>query len=204
MDATVKPYEAYAIKYAQVTRDSRDYFLAGDAHEGPRTMFYFIWVLRNDDRVVVVDTGFDAERAVRRKREFLRCPTEGLRSLGIDATAVETVIVTHLHYDHAGNFDKFPKAKFVLQDEEMRFATGRAMRFAPIRAPYELEDVLTMVSRNYEGRVHFVAGSETIAPGIAVHHVPGHTKGLQAVTVETARGTLCLASDAAHFYDNVA
>lgn len=204
MDAAVKPYEVYAIQYAQVVRDSRDYFLAGDAHEGPRSMFYYIWVLRNEDRVVVVDTGFDAERAARRKREFLRCPTEGLSSLGIDATTVDTVIVTHLHYDHAGNFDKFLKAKFVLQDEEMRFATGRAMRFAPIRAPYELEDVLTMVSRNYEGRVRFVAGSETIAPGIAVHHVPGHTKGLQAVTVQTVRGVLCLASDAAHFYDNIA
>jgi glyoxylase-like metal-dependent hydrolase (beta-lactamase superfamily II) len=203
MLAMSETYEVHAIQYAQVTRDSRDFFLAGDPHEAPRAMFYFVWVLRNADRVIVVDSGFDAERARRRGREFLRCPTEGMRILGIDPEAVDTVIVTHLHYDHAGNFDKFPRAKFILQDEEMSFATGRAMRFAPMRAPYELDDVLAMVSRNYAGRVHFVSGSETIAPGITVHHMPGHTKGLQAVTVETARGRVCLASDAAHFYDNI-
>lgn len=196
-------YDVYAIQYAQVTREAGDFFLARDPHEGPRTMYYYIWVLKNANHVVVIDSGFDAERARRRGREFLRCPIEGLRILGVDSQEVDTVIVTHLHYDHAGNFDKFSKAKFILQDEEMRFATGRSMRFAPMRAPYELDDVLAMVSRNYAGRVQFVSGSETIAPGVAVHHVPGHTKGIQAVTVKTRRGCVCLASDAAHFYDNI-
>jgi glyoxylase-like metal-dependent hydrolase (beta-lactamase superfamily II) len=178
--------------------------LGEDPHDGPRPIFYYIWVLRNDDRVIVVDTGFDAERAERRKREFLRCPTDGLRMLGIQPETVETVIVTHLHYDHAGNLDKFPNARFVLQDEEMRYATGRAMRFKQMRAPFELEDVLAMVRHNYADRLRFVSGSEELAPGVTVHHVPGHTRGLQAVTVETSRGRMCLASDAAHFFDNIA
>ncbi len=196
-------YEVYAVQYARSMRPSSDYFLADDPHNGPRSIFYYVWVIRNDERVIVVDTGFDAARARTRKREFLRCPTEGLRALGIQAEQVETVIITHLHYDHAGNLDKFPKAKFVLQDEEMRYATGRSMRFKLLRAPFELDDVLAMVRHNYAGRIHFVSGSELIAPGIMVHLVPGHTWGLQAVTVTTRRGRLCLASDAAHFFDNI-
>ena len=196
-------YEVYAIKYAQSMRPSSDYFIGDDPHNGPLPIFYYIWLIRNAERTIVVDTGFNAERAAQRGRQLLRCPTEGLRSLGVDADAVDTVIVTHLHYDHAGNLDKFPRAEFLLQEEEMRYATGRSMRFKIMQAPFELDDVLAMVTHNYAGRVRFVAGTEEIAPGVMVHHVPGHTKGLQAVTVETQRGRLCLASDTAHFYDNI-
>ncbi|NEI72561.1 MBL fold metallo-hydrolase [Rhizobium lusitanum] len=197
-------YEVFAILYAKSIRHSKGFFLDEDPHNGPAQINYYIWVIRNDSRIIVVDTGFDAARAVTRSRDFIRSPMEGLASLGIDAADVGTVILTHLHYDHAGNIDEFPRAEFVLQDEEMRFATGRSMRFKPLRAPFELTDILSMVTRSHEGRIRFVTGTEEIAPGVTVHHVPGHTKGLQAVTVETSRGRLCLASDAAHFYANIA
>jgi glyoxylase-like metal-dependent hydrolase (beta-lactamase superfamily II) len=72
-----------------------------------------------------------------------------------------------------------------------------------LRHPFEVEDVVTMVRRLYDGRVNFVDGDEEIAPGISLHHVPGHTRGLQCVRVETARGPVVLASDAAHFYANM-
>jgi glyoxylase-like metal-dependent hydrolase (beta-lactamase superfamily II) len=196
-------YDVYAIQYAQSLRHSSEFFLGEDPHNGPHPIFYYIRLIRNAERTIVVDTGFNAERAERRQRHLLRCPTEGLAALGVDAGAVETVILTHLHYDHAGNIDKFPRAEFILQDEEMRYATGRAMRHKLVRAPFELGDVLEVVTQNFSGRVRFVSGSEEIAPGVMVHHVPGHSRGLQAVTVETARGRLCLASDAAHFYDNI-
>ncbi|MDP6707722.1 MAG: N-acyl homoserine lactonase family protein, partial [Alphaproteobacteria bacterium] len=47
------------------------------------------------------------------------------------------------------------------------------------------------------------AGDEELWPGIAVHHIPGHTNGLQSVSVETARGRVLLASDAAHYYESL-
>jgi glyoxylase-like metal-dependent hydrolase (beta-lactamase superfamily II) len=197
------PYEVYAIQYARSMRPSRDFFLGEDPHNGPRPIFYYVWLIRNAERTILVDTGFNAERAARRQRELIRCPTEGLAKLGVNAGEIDTVILTHLHYDHAGNLDKFPRAEFLLQDEEMRYATGRAMRFKLMRAAFEVGDVLAVVAHNYEGRVRFISGVEEIAPGIVLHHVPGHTRGLQAVTVETARGRLCLASDTAHFYDNI-
>jgi glyoxylase-like metal-dependent hydrolase (beta-lactamase superfamily II) len=67
----------------------------------------------------VVDTGFDADVARRRQRNILRCPSEGLRALGIDPDKIEGVIITHMHYDHCGNHGLFPRARFHVQDKEM-------------------------------------------------------------------------------------
>ncbi|MDF1750013.1 MAG: N-acyl homoserine lactonase family protein, partial [Alphaproteobacteria bacterium] len=104
---------------------------------------------------------------------------------------------------HAGNMDLLPNARFVLQESEIHFATGRNMRHRLMRAPFELSDVQLMVALNYGGRVDFSYGDTDLAPGVRLYHVPGHTHGLQALTVETKKGRLCLASDAAHFYDNI-
>src|SRR3546814_20896198 len=82
-----------------------------------RSMDYFVWAGVGGGRTVVVDIGFDAAEAGPRKRDFLRCPTEGLRLIGIEAENVEQVVVTHLHYDHAGNIDKFPNARFHRSEE---------------------------------------------------------------------------------------
>jgi glyoxylase-like metal-dependent hydrolase (beta-lactamase superfamily II) len=164
---------------------------------------YFIWAIRNSERVLVVDTGFDYPAAEARGRRLLTHPVDALRVIGVGAEQVCDVIITHLHYDHAGNLGAFPAARFHLQDSEMAYATGRCMCHPRLRHPFEVEDVVTMVRRLYDGRVNFVDGDEEIAPGISLHHVPGHTRGLQCVRVETARGPVVLASDAAHFYANM-
>jgi len=70
------------------------------------------------------------------------------------------------------------------------------------RGAFEVEDVVGMVRRVYAGRVKFHDGDAEIAPGVSVHHIGGHTMGLQVVRVHTARGWVVVASDAAHFYAN--
>src|SRR2546430_16011944 len=97
------PYELYAIRYATAMRKQADIFVGGDLHDGAIRMDYFVWVARNAFHTVVIDTGFDAAAAKRRGRELLREPRDGLRLLGVDCAEVEHVIITHMHYDHAGN-----------------------------------------------------------------------------------------------------
>src|SRR5438105_7424376 len=82
-------YELFAIRYA--TRDARrsEHFIGGDPHDGAMPMDYFVWVARGGGRTFIIDTGFNAETAQKRKRTFLRCPVEALGALGIDADAVE-------------------------------------------------------------------------------------------------------------------
>jgi glyoxylase-like metal-dependent hydrolase (beta-lactamase superfamily II) len=196
-------YEIYALRYARHDRRASENFLGGDPHDGPMPMDYFVWLVRNARRTFVVDTGFNAEAARRRGRELLRCPAEGLKLLGVDASAVRDVIVTHLHYDHVGNFDRFPAATLHLQDREMYFATGRHMARPDQSAAYDVEAVVGMVREVYAGRVLFHDGDAELAPGVTLHHVGGHTLGLQVVRVHTARGYVVLASDASHYYANM-
>ena len=201
--AELIPFEVHAIRYATVSRRRSENFIGGDPHETAERMDYFVWLARNASRTFVIDTGFNQAAAGRRRREFLRSPVDGLKLLGVDAAEVEDVVITHLHYDHVGNFDLFPKCRFHLQDREMAYATGRYMAVEHFSYAYEAEEVVAMVRNVYAGRVEFHDGDSVLAPGLSVHHIGGHTPGLQAVRIWTRVGWLVLASDASHYYANM-
>ena len=196
-------YEVYAIKYAHHARRAPENFIGGDPHDGPMPLDYFVWLIRGEGREIVVDTGFSAPMAAKRQRDHIRCPTEGLALLDVDAKTIKDVVITHLHYDHVGNFDLFPAAIFHLQDLEMNYATGRHMARPVFNGAYEVEEVVGMVRRAYAGHVDFHNGDAEIAPGVSLHLIGGHTMGLQVVRVATRRGWVVVASDASHFYANM-
>lgn len=195
-------YELFAIRYA--TREARRSanFLGGDPHDGPMTMDYFLWVARSPERTVVIDTGFTAETAARRKRTYLRTPVEGLATIGVDPATIKDVIVTHFHYDHLGGYHWFPNAQFHVQDDEMRFATGRHMCHSRFNHGYDVADVEGIVRLVFQGRVTFHEGEGELAPGITLHRVGGHTAGMMCVRVRTRRGWVVVASDCSHYYEH--
>jgi glyoxylase-like metal-dependent hydrolase (beta-lactamase superfamily II) len=196
-------HRIYALRYARLERSSPHNFLGGDEHARSMPLDYFVWVVRTAERDLVIDTGFGAAAAAARGRTLLRPVADGLAALGIDAAAVRDVVITHMHYDHAGNAALFPGARFHLQDAEMAWCTGRAMTHRHLSAPFAVDDVTTLVQCVYEGRVQFHSGDSELCAGVSLHHLPGHTPGLQAVRVDTARGPVVLASDAAHFWANL-
>ncbi len=196
-------WEVYALKYAERNARVRgDSFIFDDHAATPHGMDYFLWVLKSGAQTIVVDTGYDASEADRRDRPIQRDPAKALEALGIDAAVVDRVIITHLHYDHAGGLDRFPSATFHLQTAEMAFATGPCMCHGTLQMPYTVEHVCEMVRHVYSGRVIFHQGSAEVAPGVRVHRTGGHSRGLQIVEVETETGPLVLASDATHYYEN--
>ena len=195
-------YEVYALKYAERNARVRTDSFLFDDHSAPHPMDYYLWVARNAARTVVIDTGYDAEEGVRRGRPILRDPLACLADFGIAADEVETVILTHLHYDHAGGTDAFPKARFHLQDAEAAYATGRCMCHDFLRFPFDEEDVVRMVRLNFRGRIGFHDGMSELCDGLELHAIGGHSAGLQAVRVYTRRGWVVVASDASHFYAN--
>ncbi|WPZ32351.1 N-acyl homoserine lactonase family protein [Thalassobaculum sp. OXR-137] len=196
-------YDLFAIRYATRDAQRRDHFIGGDPHDGPMPIDYYMWVAIADGTAIVIDTGFKEEVARQRKRTFLRCPVETLGQLGVDPARVSDVVLTHLHYDHVGNFDLFPNASFHLQETEMHYATGKYMRYPRLAHSFEVEDVCGIVRLNFARRVAFYDGDATIAPGIRVHRAGGHSAGLQFVSVNTRRGWVVLASDVTHFYENM-
>jgi glyoxylase-like metal-dependent hydrolase (beta-lactamase superfamily II) len=199
-------WEAYAVRYAHHERLAYENFLGplpADIHEGPMPLDYFVWAVKSGDRAFVLDTGFDQAMARKRGRDFLRCPGEGLKAVGIDPGKVEDVILSHMHYDHCGNHALFPNARYHVQDREMMFSTGRLMCHTHMRIPFEEEDVVAMVRKLFAGRLVFHDGDEEIAPGLSLHYVGGHSMGLQVLRVHTRRGWVVLAADAVHLYLNL-
>ena len=197
-------YEILALKYARHANRTRfDNFMSADDHATLQPIDYFVWVIRNANRTILVDTGFDRKEASGRARTLDHEPQEVLAKIGIAADKIETVIISHLHYDHAGTLDLYPAARFHIQEAEMAYATGPCMCEDAMRKPFTADHVCSMVKKVYSGRVHFHDGDGEVAPGVTVHKTGGHSKGLQCVRVMTANGPVVLASDATHLYENI-
>ena len=185
---TLPHWEAYALRYATVTRQARENFIAHDIHDAATSMDYFVWFLRRGEETLLVDTGFNEAAAKRRKRSFLRCPIQSLQAAGLRIEDIGDTIITHAHYDHAGNTRLLPRTRFHIQEREMAFATGKEMRHAFLRHAYDPADVCDLVHANFEERLSFHEGAYELKAGITVHWVGGHTRGLQIVRVHTRRG----------------
>ncbi len=198
-------YQIFAIRYgAMKNRTRRETFMGLDPHDAALIpLTYYIWVVRDGARTILVDTGFDHAEAEARDRVLDRHPVEGLDLIGLKPDDITDVIITHLHFDHAGTVTEFPNARFHLQEAEMHFATGYCMTRQALAHPYTCEHVVAIVRRVFDGSVHYHDGDGRVAPGVTVHRTGGHAKGLQVVRVETDRGPVVLASDATHYWENV-
>jgi glyoxylase-like metal-dependent hydrolase (beta-lactamase superfamily II) len=204
MSVTQEPeYEIYALKYgARADRTRGDSYLLDANPNAPDAIEYFIWVIRNADRMYVVDTGFDAESAKRLNRKPFDDPATVLKQFGISAPDVDTVLITHMHFDHVGSLPPFSKAKFHLQEADLAYATGPGMKYDFLRRPYERGTVTQMVDHLHTGRAVLHNGDWQLAPGITLHRVDGHARGQQAIRINTRRGHVVLASDAAAFVEH--
>ncbi|WP_230558751.1 N-acyl homoserine lactonase family protein [Sphingomonas segetis] len=195
-------FEIYAVRYGHHDRNAAANFIHGDEHDGPMPLDYFVWAIVGPTSTYLLDTGFDAAMGGKRGRRLVRPVEEGLAAIGIEPGAVEDIIISHMHFDHAGNRELFPNARYHVQDSEMAFCTGRCMCHGFSRHAYEPADIAAMVGRIFDDRVRFHDGDSEIEPGLTVHRVGGHTRGLQVTRVRTRRGWVVLGSDAAHFYAN--
>jgi glyoxylase-like metal-dependent hydrolase (beta-lactamase superfamily II) len=196
------PYEVLALRYGTVlsTRAKcfADYARYGEA-DAPMRMDFYVWLIRNETRMIVVDTGFDPDVGARRGRTCLASPAHALALAGAEPARVVDVVLTHLHYDHAGNLGAFPRAAFHLHRRELEFwrsARAKAARFAALVEPSELAAVESAMRA---GRVRLIEGDEEIAPGVRAVWTGGHTPGQLLIMVRAHGSLVVLASDALHF-----
>ena len=197
-------YEVFAIRFATNPARLRGQNFIADANPlQPQIMDFFCWLIVGGGRAIMVDTGTTQSVIEKQGLQFVRCPTEALSALGFDAAQVQTVILTHLHYDHIGNLDKFPAARFYVPQIEMQYATGPDMQHYFLRRPYGPKEIGALVDYLFQERVSLHGAMLELAPGLSLHHVGGHTAGQEIVRVRTQRGWIVLASDALHYYEEL-
>ena len=195
-----------ALRYASRMTTRSDVFLRYGQYgepDGPQEMTYYLWVLRNDDQTIVVDTGFSAAGGGRRGREFLIEPLEALRRAGVDPQAVDMVINTHLHYDHTGHLDAFGDAPVLVNRTEFEFWAGVYAERAQFGAHIEPTEVQALAARVKSGAVTLLDRETEVAPGVTVAEVGGHSPGQTVLFIRGEQGLIVLASDAVHFYEEV-
>lgn len=161
----------------------------------PTRICYRLWVIRNGRQTILVDSGIPLDEAKQRGVFDARDVEEALRSVAIDLREIEIVALTHLHWDHASNAVRFPRATFVAQRAELD-ALREPLRSNPSIGRFYSEDVdkfHTLVDR---GRFRLLAGDEPIAEGLEALLVGGHTPGSQVVVARTREGTAVICGDA--------
>ncbi len=199
-------YEVLIVKYGTRTSTRSavflNYELYGDP-DGQIEMDYYCWVVRNESRTVVVDTGFSRAGGESRGRTMLIDPRHALAALGVHSADSPTVLVTHAHYDHIGNLTHFDQSPVVIAQAELDFWSSPFARKRQFHHSVEDSELGALAGAVGEGRVITFNDRYTVADGIEVIRVGGHTPGQAIVLVSTADGPVLLASDAVHYYEEL-
>ena len=201
-------YEVYAVRYARMPGFPVAELVKGADPGRKLDIAMTVWVLKGPGgRTVLVDSGFHREKYVKANGEnvadFTR-PDEAIGRLGIRPDQVTDIVITHMHWDHVGGIDLFPKARIWIQKDEFAYYTGAAWQRGGRRGGIDPEDVLELVRRNTRGLVTLVDGdAKEILPGITVYTGGRHTFASQYVGVNTKAGRAVIASDNLYLYENL-
>lgn len=206
--------EVYALRYASMRgRRASDTFLrdpSTEADDRLMTMDCYFWVIRSGSQVMLLDSGWNRNRGLAGTgRRFSQVavdqqdPVDLLARLDISPGDVGHVIVSHMHFDHVGNLDLFPDAALSVARAEFAYWTGPHGRRRSIAHSTAPDDVQVIRDRERAGLVHLVDRAEEVAPGVTIVPVGGHTPGQMIVEVTTPTATVVLASDAAHYHEEL-
>ena len=196
-------YEIYALKYAGPFTSSGAFLMWFKEWERIEERNYYFWCIKGENDTVIVDTGISPELAKQKGLKGYVSPEKVLSRININAEEVQHVVITHIHWDHASGASLFPNAQFYIQEQEYLFWMKD-----PIASRPPFLHVASVESKSYlaslEGSAQLILlnGDQQILPGIECLLAPGHTVALQAVAVNTGKGTAILGSDCAHIFRN--
>jgi glyoxylase-like metal-dependent hydrolase (beta-lactamase superfamily II) len=182
----------------------RSQFFYRDASSENCVIAFYFWVIIGEQGPIVVDCSFGPEEATRRSVGGYRERRPLLAACGVVPEEVKTVFVTHLHYDHWAGHELFPNATFFVQEREIAFWRGPGRAFPIFANSANLAAIDALEPLSKAGRIKVVNLDWTVGAGIQAWLMPGHTPGLQALSVDTAAGRVLIAADTFHFYENLA
>ena len=203
MSPSLPIYELYAVKYAGPFPRPMAKVIWNTEWEKETEINYYIWVIKGKDETLIVDCGVAPTLAQEMNLQGYVNPVDVLASIGIEASKIKRVIITHINFDHISGIELFHNATFYVQKKEFDFWIKDPIAQKP---PFLLmsDPVGNSHLAKLEGteRLVLIDGDREILPGIELLLAPGHTPGLQTVAVNTARGTAILGSDCGHIFRN--
>lgn len=173
-----------------------------DANRMPLAMTCFL--VECDGRRVLIETGSGRlEKYGEKERSIFRLSDhwigDSLAAIGVECESIDVVILTHLHFDHAGGgtipdghggYDvTFPRAKYVVQRGEWEDAVGG---YAVMTGTYREENLAPL---ERAGVLSLVDGEAEIVPGVSVLALPGHTRYQQGVVFSSGDRRVVLPAD---------
>jgi glyoxylase-like metal-dependent hydrolase (beta-lactamase superfamily II) len=200
------PYEIYAISYGVIPDFSVAGLVAGADRARKLDIQMMVWLLKGPNGSnILVDSGFYRDKLFKqwKVRDFIK-PSDAIAKVGLKPEEITDVIITHMHWDHAGGMDLFPKARIWIQQDEYTYYTGEAWQPGGSHGGIDAEDVMALVKANTEGRVRLVKGDDQEAiDGIRFYTGGRHTYASQYVGVSSKNGTVIIASDNCYLYENL-
>ena len=140
-------------------------------------------------------------------------PSAVLGRVGFKPEDVDVILVTHMHFDHVGNFEAFPNAKLYIQlDEYLGWSDAVCAAHqheteeerAWILSSFDPQDLIRAAQGVSEGHVRFIRGHEEVLPGITAHLAKeSHTFGTQWFLVQTRNGPFAVVGDTVYWYSNI-
>ncbi|HSR12722.1 MAG TPA: N-acyl homoserine lactonase family protein [Thermodesulfobacteriota bacterium] len=199
----METYSIYAIKYAGPFTSSGAFLMWRKEWDKTVERCYYLWCARSEKETVIVDAGIPPELAKQKNLGGYVNPAEVLSRIGVAAEEVQHLILTHIHWDHSSGVTLFPKAKIYVQEAEFNFnAKDPIAQRGPFSETADEKSRRFIASLEGSERLVLLKGDQTVLPGIECLLAPGHTVALQAVAVNTAKGTAILGSDCAHTFRN--
>ncbi len=206
LTAEADRYDIYAVRYATLANFPMSSLVAGADRSRRMDIAMTIWVLKGaDGRIAIVDSGFHRDQYFKQftVRDFVS-PAEAIAPLGLKPSDVTDILLSHMHWDHAGGLDLFPSARVWIQKDEYDYYTSDAWQSPRTHGGIDPDDVLEIVKRNTQGKVSFVRGDDdTLLSGITFGIGGKHTWQSQFVAVQGRDHIVVLASDNMYLYENL-
>jgi glyoxylase-like metal-dependent hydrolase (beta-lactamase superfamily II) len=172
--------------------------LAGCAYDAAIWLPVNSFLLDMDGRQILIDAGSGTNM-----QPTLGKLPENLRALGVPPESIETILLTHLHSDHAnGLIDaegkaNFPNAELIVHEQESRFWLERDANDGDGERVRRTLTVSKQVTAPYRGRIRTVPDGEAL-PGITAVLQPGHTPGHTCWLIQSGGDRLLIWGDIVH------